>query len=44
MQALRPCLFTPMFAPLFRVETAYGEDTRTRTACRQPDGTWEIVS
>lgn len=28
----------------FRVETAYGEDTRMRTACRQPDGTWEIVS
>ncbi len=27
----------------FRVETPRGTDTRVRTACRQPDGTWEIL-
>lgn len=28
----------------FRVETDRGRDTDTRTACRQADGTWRIVS
>lgn len=27
----------------FRVETPRGTDTRVRTACRQSDGTWEIL-
>jgi len=27
----------------FRVDTPRGTDTRIRTACKQPDGTWQVL-